>query len=86
MIGTRATPTICFNGMVQYIVKQVPAHAYDVRLRSYHATVKQWMSLVEQEFPAHLSSPLVCNGVGVARSLVFCIVLSSSLFVLSPGL
>ena len=43
------------------------------------------MSLLEQELltlPGHLSSSPVFNGVRVLRSLVFCIVLFRSLFVL----
>jgi hypothetical protein len=31
--------------------------------------------------PEHLSSPLVCSGISVARSLVFCVVFCRSLFV-----
>ena len=43
------------------------------------------MPLVEQELltlPDHLSSPPVCSGVRVARSVVFCVVFCRSLFVL----
>jgi hypothetical protein len=43
------------------------------------------MLLVEQKLPTlpeHLSSSSVFNGVHVARSLVFCVVLCRSLFVL----
>jgi hypothetical protein len=41
--------------------------------------------LVEQELftlPGHLSSPLVFSGVGVTRSLIFCVAFCRSLFVL----
>jgi hypothetical protein len=49
--------------------------------------VTRQIPYMEQElstFSEHLSSPLVYNGVRVARSLVFCVVFCWSLFVLLP--
>ena len=54
-------------------------------ITGFVTTVTRRVSLVEQELPTlpeRLSSPSVFCGVRVARSLVFCLVLWRSLFVL----
>ena len=62
-------------------------HDFHIRRSSRPLTSTWWVSHAEQELPTlpeHLRSHLIFIGVFVAGSLVFCVVLCRSLFVLFP--
>ena len=73
---------ICYLYLFTYTGVQ---HDFHVKWWSRRLTVTRRVSRVEQKLltlPKHLCSPLVLSGVRGARSLVVCVVVCKSLFVL----